>query len=66
MDVGRIWEAAFACDKPVLVEAIVDPNVPPLPPHVSSKQLRNYLKAIVSGDPDALNVVRESVKQLFA
>jgi pyruvate dehydrogenase (quinone) len=42
------------------------PNVPPLPPHVTLKQARNYVSAIVKGDPDALKVVRASVREIFA
>jgi pyruvate dehydrogenase (quinone) len=60
------WEQAFACERPVLVEAIVDPDVPPLPPHISAKQARHYLMAILKGDPSAAGVIRESLKQLFA
>jgi pyruvate dehydrogenase (quinone) len=60
------WDASFACDRPVLIEAVVDPNIPPLPPHVTSKQLLKYFKAIASGDPDASDIVRESIKQIFA
>jgi pyruvate dehydrogenase (quinone) len=44
----------------------VDPNVPPLPPRVALKQARNYLSAILKGDPDALKIVRASVREIFA
>jgi pyruvate dehydrogenase (quinone) len=63
---AEAWAEALACDRPVLVDAIVDPNVPPLPPHVTLKQARNYLSAILKGDPDALKIVRASVREIFA
>ena len=59
-------DAALACDRPVVIDVVCDPTVPPLPPHVSLKQARNYLAALASGDPEALKIVRSSVKQMFA
>jgi pyruvate dehydrogenase (quinone) len=64
--IGAAWEEALASDRPVVVEALVDPNVPPLPPHVTGEQARNYLKAIFKGDRDALAIVKASVKELLA
>ena len=34
---GAAWEAAFAADRPVVLEAYTDPDVPPLPPHITSE-----------------------------
>ena len=34
------WEAAFAADRPVVLEAKTDPDVPPLPPHITLKQAK--------------------------
>jgi len=58
-------EAAFAADRPVLVEVVTDPNVPMLPPHITLEQARNYLKAVLKGDPDAARIVRASIKEIF-
>src|SRR5689334_8971022 len=33
-DVGPAWDEALAADRPVIIEAITDPDVPPLPPHI--------------------------------
>jgi pyruvate dehydrogenase (quinone) len=65
-EVGRALDDAMSCDKPVLVEAIVDPSVPMLPPHISFEQARNYLAAIVKGDPDAARIVKASLKEILA
>jgi pyruvate dehydrogenase (quinone) len=59
-------DAALMADRPVLLEVMSDPNVPPLPPHVTLKQARNYLRAIARGDPDAAKIVRASIKEMFA
>ena len=58
-------EAAFSADRPVLVEVSTDPNVPMLPPHITLEQARNYLKAVIKGDPDAARIVRASIKEIF-
>ena len=62
----QVWDEALASERPVLIDAIVDPNVPPLPPHVTLKQARAYLSAIMKGDPDAVKVIRASVKEMFS
>jgi pyruvate dehydrogenase (quinone) len=59
-------DAALTSDRPIVVDVVADPTIPPLPPHVSAKQARAYLTALASGDPEALKVVRASVKQMFA
>ncbi len=37
-DLGRAWEAALSADRPVLLEAVVDPDVPLLPPYPAGQQ----------------------------
>jgi pyruvate dehydrogenase (quinone) len=61
-DVGPAWEEALAAGVPVLYEAIVDPEVPPLPPHITFQQARHYLMA-AAGDPDRGPMIVESLKQ---
>jgi len=64
--VGAGWDAALAADRPALLEIVTDPDVPPLPPHITFKQARAYAESIVKGDPDAKGIVRASIKELFA
>jgi pyruvate dehydrogenase (quinone) len=64
--VADTWADVFRHDRPILVEAMVDPDVPPLPPHITVKQARHYLMALMKGDVDALSIVRASMKQMFA
>jgi pyruvate dehydrogenase (quinone) len=63
---GAAWDEAFASDRPMLIEAICDPDVPGLPPHISVRQASNYMMAMLKGDPEALGVVKASLKELFA
>ncbi len=50
---------ALAADRPVVLEAYTDPNVPPLPPHIKLKQAEAYMSALLHGDPEALGIVRD-------
>lgn len=64
-EVGRAWDAALAADRPTVLEMVTDPNVPPLPPHVTMKQARAYLAAMLHADPDATKVIIASVKETW-
>ena len=38
--IGAAWDEALSADRPVILEAYTDPNVPPLPPHITLKDAR--------------------------
>ncbi len=61
--VGDAWEQALSADRPVVIDAITDPNVPPLPPHIDLAQAKALTSALVKGDPDARGIIRQSFKQ---
>jgi pyruvate dehydrogenase (quinone) len=63
-DVVPGWKEALSSDRPVLVEAHTDPEVPPLPPHIKFDQAKKYFQAIVRGDPQRWRGLRQSVKEL--
>ena len=65
-DIVPAIDAALAADRPALIEAMVDPSVPMLPPHITMEQARNYLKALLRGDPDAARIIKASVKEVLA
>lgn len=56
-------DRAFAADRPVVVEVVTDPNVPPLPPHVQPQQAGHFLRALLRRDPDAVEMARAAAKQ---
>ena len=37
---GAAWDEAFAAESPVVLEVKTDPEVPPLPPHITLRQAR--------------------------
>lgn len=61
--IGAAWDEALAADRPVLLEMVTDPNVPPLPPHVDAKQARAYAQALLAGDPQAVEVVTATARE---
>ena len=51
------WEAALAADRPFVIDAVVDPTIFAVPPHVTFEQTKNYLAAILKGDREAASFV---------
>jgi len=62
--VADAWREAFAADRPVLIEFVTDPNVPPLPPHIEFEQARHFLGALRS-DPDRWSMIKQSARQIL-
>jgi pyruvate dehydrogenase (quinone) len=61
--VGPAWEEALHADRPCVIDALTDPKVPPLPPHIEYTQMKKYAEALLKGDRDALGIVWQSIKQ---
>jgi pyruvate dehydrogenase (quinone) len=64
--VEEAWDLAFAADRPVLLDVIVDKNVPPLPPHIDFDEAKGVVKALLRGDPDGGAVVVNSARAVAA
>jgi pyruvate dehydrogenase (quinone) len=64
--VGAAWDAAFAADRPTVIDAITDPDVPPLPPHVTLKQAKAMMASMASGDPERWGAIRQMAKGKLA
>ncbi len=60
--VAGAWERALAASRPFVLEAITDPEVPPLPPHVMPDQARKLATAIAKGEPAAAPIVEQSLR----
>ena len=60
--VGPAWDEALAADRPVVLEAVTDPEVPPLPPHITLEQAKAMASALAHGDPSAGEIVRQAAK----
>jgi pyruvate dehydrogenase (quinone) len=64
--VGAAWDEALGAGRPAVLEAVTDPEVPPLPPHITLEQARHFAEAVVRGDPDRGGMVRQSLRQMVA
>ena len=62
-EIEGAWDQAFSADRPVVVDALCDPNVPPLPPHITVKEAKSFVKALRGGDPEARGVITQSFKE---
>ncbi|HVX95664.1 MAG TPA: thiamine pyrophosphate-requiring protein, partial [Polyangia bacterium] len=63
--IGAAWDQAFRSDRPVVVEAVTDPEVPPLPPHITFKQAKAFASSILKGDPEWPAMVRQSYRDMI-
>jgi pyruvate dehydrogenase (quinone) len=62
--VGAAWDEALSADRPVILEAYTDPNVPPLPPHITLKDAKNFM-FMMRDEPELGSVLKNSAKELL-
>ncbi|MFT4503312.1 thiamine pyrophosphate-requiring protein [Caballeronia sp. 15711] len=62
---GTAWDEALASDCPVVIEVKTDPNVAPLPPHITLAQAKAFASTLMKGDPDQGNVIIDTAKQVL-
>jgi pyruvate dehydrogenase (quinone)/pyruvate oxidase len=66
---GAVLDEALAAPGPALIEAVVDPFEPPLPPKVTWEQAKNFAESLARGEPNrgkiALTVLRDRVRELI-
>ncbi len=60
-EVAPAWDEALAADRPVVINALVDPNVPTLPPQPREQVLEKLAKALAE-EPEA-EAVREGLER---
>lgn len=63
-DLGEAWDRALAAGRPTVLDIRTDPNVPPLPPHITFEQARKFASSMIRGDPRRWGVIRQTVKQM--
>jgi len=62
-EVGDCWERALAAGRPTVLEVVTDPEVPPLPPHITLEQAKSFASAVLKDDPGAKKIIRQSLRQ---
>jgi pyruvate dehydrogenase (quinone) len=62
---GEAWDAALASDRPVVLDVVTDPDVPPLPPHVTLEQAKAFGMALLKGDAREGGIIKRAFGQMF-
>ena len=62
-DIGGAWDRALAADRPVVLEVVVDNEIPPVPPHIKYEQAKKVAQALRQGDPEAWGITTKGAKQ---
>jgi pyruvate dehydrogenase (quinone) len=60
--VAPAWEEALDSDRPVIYEAVTDPEIPPLPPHIRLEQAQGMAQALSKGDPHGIRIAWNSLR----
>jgi pyruvate dehydrogenase (quinone) len=63
---GSAWDEALSSDRPVVLEVKTDPNVPPLPPHITLAQAKAFMSTLLKGDPDQGSVLVDTAKEVLS
>ncbi len=62
---GSAWDQTLASDIPVVLEVKTDPEVHPLPPHITLQQAKNFSIVLVKGDPDEVGMIRGAARHVL-
>jgi pyruvate dehydrogenase (quinone) len=61
-EIGDAWDEVLAADRPSVLEAVTDPEVPPLPPHITFEQARHFVLSVARGDSGRRAMIEQSFK----
>lgn len=61
-EIAPAWEEALAADRPCVLDFVTDPEVPPLPPHITFEQAKMFALAVAKGDPGRRAMIEQSLK----
>ena len=56
------WQKALSADRPVVIDAVVDPEEAPLPPHISFEQAKHFAQAMLE-EPSGVSIARDAIKE---
>ena len=63
---GAAWDEALAARLPVVISVKTDPEVAPLPPHISIEQAKHFMNTLQQGDPSTGHLLKDTVGQVLA
>jgi pyruvate dehydrogenase (quinone) len=61
--IGAAWEQALSAKRPVVLEAITDPEVPTLPPHITFEQAKKFTESMLKGEPHLGHMIKQTFKE---
>jgi len=61
--VGAAWDEALRADRPIVLEAVTDPEVPPLPPHITLEQAGKFMKSMAA-EPRVFGLVGKTLREI--
>jgi pyruvate dehydrogenase (quinone) len=64
--VAAVWEEALSSDRPVVLEFKTDPEVPPLPSHITLEEAKKFMSTILKGDPSESQMITGTVRQVLS
>ncbi|HEX3730190.1 MAG TPA: thiamine pyrophosphate-requiring protein [Opitutaceae bacterium] len=59
------WDQALSSDRPVVLEAISDPDTPTLPPHITLDQAQKFTETLLRHDPNEGGIIKQTLKNLM-
>jgi pyruvate dehydrogenase (quinone) len=62
--IAPAWDEALAAERPVVIEAVTDPEVPTLPPHITFEQAMHFNEALLH-DPNRNGMFRGAMKDML-
>lgn len=63
--IADAWQNALAANRPTVLEFKTDPEVAPLPPHMTFEQAKHFMSALAQGDPNEGSIIANTARQLF-
>ncbi len=63
-EINPLLDEAMSVNKPVVVDVLSDPNIPPLPPHITFKQAKDFASSVIKGDVNAWDMIRQTYKEI--
>jgi pyruvate dehydrogenase (quinone) len=63
--IAAAWDEALAANRPVVLEVKTDPEVPPLPPHITLQQARKFTESLIKSDPHEARVIKGTARQVL-
>src|SRR5947209_11655381 len=58
--IAPAWEQALSATRPVILEAITDPEVPTLPPHITFEQAKKFTESMIKGEPRLGHMIKQT------